>query len=238
MRPMIGIAIAATLAGPALAADLPLAAPPAPPVYNWTGLYFGINGGGAWGQQDPFDIITNRFDHASITFGGGEVGGTAGAQIQVAHVVLGTEVDLDWASIRGSSVLTPTIFGLPVPFALNATTEINWALTARARIGYAYDNWLFYATGGVAVLGAKTNLTGVLGLNPCVTISIINGNPGVLTCNGTNKRLGGTLGAGVEYGLTPNWSAKVEYLYTAAAALERSHINEVRVGVNYRFGGL
>ena len=56
--------------------------------------------------------------------------------------------------------------------------------------------------------------------------------------NGTNKRLGGTLGAGVEYGLTPNWSAKVEYLYTAAAALERSHINEVRVGVNYRFGGL
>ncbi|HEY8008616.1 MAG TPA: outer membrane beta-barrel protein [Methylocella sp.] len=107
-------------------------------------------------------------------------------------------------------------------------------------IGHDLDfaGWLFYATGGVAVLGAKTNLTGVLGLNPCVTISIINGNPGFLTCNGTNKRLGGTLGAGVEYGLTPNWSAKVEYLYTAAAALERSHINEVRVGVNYRFGGL
>jgi hypothetical protein len=108
----------------------------------------------------------------------------------------------------------------------------------RARVGYAYDNWLFYATGGLAVLGAKTNLTGVLGVNPCVTISVIDGNPGVLTCNGTNKRLGGTVGAGLEYGLTPNLSAKLEYLYTAAASLELSHINEVRVGVNYRLGGL
>ena len=58
MRRMIEIAIAATLAGPAMAADLPLAAlPVAPSVYNWTGLYFGVNGGGAWGQQDPFNIL-------------------------------------------------------------------------------------------------------------------------------------------------------------------------------------
>ena len=88
------------------------------------------------------------------------------------------------------------------------------------------------------MLGAKTNLTGVLGGNPCVTISVIDGNPGILTCNGTNKRLGGTVGAGIEYGFTPSLSAKVEYRYIAAALLELSHINEVLVGVNYRFGGL
>jgi outer membrane immunogenic protein len=152
-------------------------------------------------------------------------------------VLVGIETDLDWAGIRGSSVLTPRIFGLPAPFTLNATTGINWILTARARVGYAYDNWLFFATGGLAVLGAKTNLTGVLGGNPCVTISVTDGNPGILTCNGTNKRLGGTVGAGIEYGLTPSLSAKVEYRYIAAASLELSHINEVLVGVNYRFGG-
>ena len=38
-------------------------------------------------------------------------------------------------------------------------------------------------------------------------------------------------------GLRPNWSAKLEYRYTAAASLELSHINEVLAGVNYRFGG-
>jgi opacity protein-like surface antigen len=43
-----------------------------------------------------------------------------------------------------------------------ATTSINWDLTARARVGYANDNWLFYATGGLALLGAKTDLTGDL----------------------------------------------------------------------------
>ncbi|MGB8899733.1 MAG: outer membrane beta-barrel protein [Methylocella sp.] len=70
------------------------------------------------------------------------------------------------------------------------------------------------------------------------TFGIIGGGPGELKCSGANTRIGGTIGAGVEYGFTPNWSAKLEYLYTAAASLELSHINEVRVGVNYRFGGL
>jgi len=238
MRQVIGIALATVIAGPAMAADLPIAPPPPVLTYNWTGLYGGVNGGGAWGQQDPFNILTNRFDHDSISFSGGTVGGTAGAQLQLAHVLVGIETDLDWAGIRGSSTLTPRILGLPVPFTLNATTEINWILTARARVGYAQDNWLFYATGGLALLGAKTDLTGVRGVNPCVTVSVINGTTGLLTCSGTNKRLGGTVGAGIEYGFTANLSAKIEYRYIAAASLELSHINEVLAGVNYRFGGL
>jgi outer membrane immunogenic protein len=237
MRCIIGIALATVTAGSAMAAE-PLVTPPPVLAYNWTGIYVGINGGGAWGQQDPFNILTNRFDHDSISFSGGTVGGTAGAQLQIARVVVGIETDLDWASIKGSSTLTPRIFGLPVPFTVNAATSINWDLTARWRVGYAYDNWLFYATAGVALLGARTDLTGVLGVNPCVTISVINGTPGLLTCHGTNKRLGGTIGAGIEYGLTPNISAKIEYRYIAAASLELSHINEVLAGINYRFGGL
>lgn len=81
MRRFAGIAVATTLAGSAMAADLPLTAPPAATVYNWTGIYLGINGGGAWGQQDPFNIISNRFDHLAISYSGGEVGGTAGAEV-------------------------------------------------------------------------------------------------------------------------------------------------------------
>jgi outer membrane immunogenic protein len=236
MRLISGIALATAIAGSAMAAE-PVVTPPPVLTYDWTGLYLGINGGGAWGEQDPFNILTNRFDHDSIGFSGGTVGGTAGLQLQLGHAVLGFEADLDWAGIRGSSNIDPTIFGIPAPFTVNASTSINWDLTARTRVGYAFDNVLAYATFGVALLGAKTDLTGVLGVNPCVTISVINGTPGLLTCNGTDKRLGGIIGAGVEYGITPNISAKIEYRYIAAASLELSHINEVLAGINYRFGG-
>ena len=103
--------------------------------------------GGGWGQQDPFNIVTNRLDRASINFSGGTVGGTAGAQLQIGHAVLGFETDLNWAGIRGSANIDPTTDGLPDPFVINASTSLNWDLTARARVGYANDNWLFYATG-------------------------------------------------------------------------------------------
>ena len=105
----------------------PLVPPPPVLTYNWTGIYLGINGGGAWGQQDPFNILTNRFDHDTISFSGGTVGGTSGAQLQIAHVVVGIETDLDWASIRGSSTLTPRIFGLP--------GENKWAALAMLSAG-------------------------------------------------------------------------------------------------------
>jgi outer membrane immunogenic protein len=236
MRRVIRITLATSIAGPALAAE-PI--PPPPPVltYNWTGINGGINGGGGWGQQDPFNIVTNRFDHDSVSFSGGTVGGTAGVQLQIGHAVLGFEADIDWAGIRGSANIDPRISGIPVPFTVDASTSINWDLTARTRVGYAFDNVLAYATFGVALLGAKTVLKGVLGINPCVTVSVINGTPGTLRCDGTDKRVGATIGAGLEYGFTPNWSAKIEYRYIAAASLELSHLNEFLAGVNYRFGG-
>ncbi len=87
------------------------------------------------------------------------------------------------------------------------------------------------------MLGAKTNLTTISGVT-CGSLGLIGGSLGGFPCSGTNTRLGGTVGAGIEYGFTPNWSAKLEYRYTAAASLELSHINEILAGVNYRFGGL
>ncbi|HUJ71607.1 MAG TPA: outer membrane beta-barrel protein [Pseudolabrys sp.] len=228
-------AIVLGLAESAAAADLPqrpAAAPVFSPtaVYNWTGIYFGLNGGGGWGHQDPLNVITNRFDDASLKFSGGVAGGTAGAQIQSGHVVLGFEVDLDWAGLKGSATYTPAILGVPVGGAINATTKIDWEATARGRVGYANDNWLFYATGGLALLGAKTTFNPLLGTS-CGTFGIIN-------CSGTDKQVGAVLGGGVEYGITQNVSAKLEYLYFTAASLDISHHSEVRAGLNYRFGGL
>jgi outer membrane immunogenic protein len=229
------VALSLGLGQTALAADLsqrPVAAPllSPTPVYNWTGIYFGINGGGGWGNQEALNIITNRFANDSVSFSGGVVGGTVGAQIQSGHVVLGLEADLDWASLKGSGTFNPTIDGTPTALLINATTKIDWEATARARVGYANDNWLFYATGGLAVLGAKTSFTPALGVS-CGTFLILN-------CSGTNKQVGAALGGGVEYGFTPNLSAKLEYLYLTAVSLDISHHSEIRAGLNYRFGGM
>ncbi len=233
----VAAALAAALAQTASAADLPRRPAPAPllaptPVYNWTGIYFGLNGGGAWGRQDPLNLITNRFDGESVDFSGGVFGGTAGAQIQSGHVVLGFEADLDWANLKGSATFVPSSGGIPItpPSPVSASTSIDWEATARARIGYAQENWLFYATGGLALLGAKSTFVPAIGVS-CGTFGIIN-------CSGTSKQVGAVLGAGVEYGITQNVSAKLEYLYMTAASLDISHHSEIRAGLNYRFGGL
>jgi outer membrane immunogenic protein len=225
----------------ALAADLPQRPAASPllaptPVYNWTGIYVGLNGGYGWGHQDPLNLITNRFDKSSVSFNGGVFGGTAGAQIQSGHVVIGFEADIDWAGMKGSATFVPTIGGAPLPCggggcpAVNATTNIDWEATARARIGYAEQNWLFYATGGLAMLGTKSNFTPPAGV-ACSTFFTVN-------CSGSSKQVGAALGGGVEYGFTPNFSAKLEYLYITAASLDISHHSEIRAGLNYRFGGM
>jgi outer membrane immunogenic protein len=220
------------------AADLPTApeykAPYQAPaaVYNWTGVYLGVNGGYGWGGQDPFNLFTSRFDALSVPFNGWLFGGTAGAQIQSGHVVLGVEADIDWANITGSATVVPTVAGIPIAGgAATTTTKIDDVSTGRLRVGYALDNWLLYATAGMALVGGNTNVSTVGGF--ACTVALLTA-----VCSGTSHRIGATAGAGLEYGITQNLSAKFEYLYVAAASLEISHINEVRLGVNYRFGGI
>ena len=229
----VGMASFATLVS-AQAADLPPAPAYKAPmavqqVYNWTGFYIGVNGGWGWGTQDPLNIITNRFDSLSQSISGGVAGGTVGAQIQSGHVVLGLEADIDWANIKGSGTFIPTIGGLPIG-TFNASTNIDWESTARVRVGYANDNWLLYGTGGLALLGAKTTLTTPGGAALCGGV--------FANCTPTDRQVGAALGGGLEYGFTPNLSAKLEYLYITAMSLEISHHSEVRAGLNYRFGGM
>ncbi len=97
-----------------------------------------------------------------------------------------------------------------------------WFGTVRGRAGYAMNNVLFYLTGGLAYGGGRVDF-------------------GPLSEWQTH--LGWTVGAGVEVGLTPNWSAKAEYLYVELG--DRGYVltginngfqsNVFRLGVNYRF---
>jgi outer membrane immunogenic protein len=232
------LAGAAILLSPfaAHAADLAVKAPAAPApaaVYNWTGLYIGVNGGWAWGRQDPLDLISSRFDRESFNINGGLVGGTFGAQIQQGAIVLGFESDIDWADITGSRVTIPTIAGVPIGATLNVNSKIEAVATARARAGVAINNWFIYSTGGAAFIKETASGSTIAGI-PCGTLGVLP------SCAESHWRPGLALGGGVEWGFASNWTAKAEYLYVAAAGTGASvdRLNLVRAGINYKFGGL
>jgi outer membrane immunogenic protein len=103
-----------------------------------------VNGGWGWGQQDPLNVISTRFDRDSFNINGGMVGGTVGAQIQQGFILLGVEADLDWADITGSRVTIPSVAGMPIGGVFNFNTKWEALGTARLRAGVA----LIYTTAG------------------------------------------------------------------------------------------
>lgn len=227
------VATLSLIGGGALAADLP-AAPvvrsPAAAVYNWTGVYVGANGGYAWGKQDPLVLFANRFDRSSMDVDGGMIGGTVGAQIQQGYVVFGVEADLDWANIKGSYVVTPAVLGIGSGITLNMTSDINAIGTARVRAGVAMNNVLLYATGGAAFVRTSANGTSIAGA-ACGTLGVFP------NCAASAWHPGVAAGLGIEYGVTPNWSVKGEYLYIQAVGtgVSADKLNTLRAGINYRF---
>jgi outer membrane immunogenic protein len=231
-RIVFAAAAIAASAGSALAADLPSMKapllPPPPPAFSWAGAYAGINIGAVIGNGEFASVVPMT--------GGGFSGGVGlGYNWQFSpNWVFGVEAD---AAYRG-----------PVNPGWNqlgwaASSDIGYIGTFRARLGYALDHLLIYATGGLAYgnVIAPRNYGGVM--LPGVVGIREGGNDTVLP--------GWTVGAGAEYALTSNWSVKAEYLYTQlqnsnpqywvitwpttipVSTSTSEHI--VRLGVNYRF---
>jgi len=213
--------ITAAMATPSLAADLPRPAYKAPVYvapFSWSGFYVGINGGYAWGSTKLTNVVgTQSFDTT-----GGLAGGTLGYNLQTGNWVWGLEGDIDASWLKGDSTSAPLCAG-----GVGCELKQTWFGTARGRIGYAFDRWLPYATGGLAVGDSK--------------ITVPNSN------SQTDTRVGWTAGAGLEWAFLGAWSAKIEYLYAdlgtktcaAATCVVATDVdmteNIVRLGINYRF---
>ena len=160
-----GAALMALIGTSALAADMPLKAPPAPvaPAWSWTGFYGGINGGYGWNRSTGDEYAINP---AGVLFGagtdsgvagvvrprGGLFGGQAGYNWQSQSIVYGLEADIQWSGIKGSgSGIDPCCNGAPgAPGLFTANANLQWFGTARGRIGVlASPNTLLYVTGGL-----------------------------------------------------------------------------------------
>jgi outer membrane immunogenic protein len=190
--------------GSTLAADLPPSMPPpppprapaayvpiAPPMYNWGGIYIGINGGYAYGSSSQNWTSLVGASTGNFNIQGALAGGTLGANFQTGQFVFGIEGDGDWTNITGSTSSTNAICG-------SCTTSNNWLATLRARAGVAWDRVLIYATAGGAAGDIKSSVPAV----------------GALTAgSSTSTEFGWTAGGGLEFGITDNLTAKLEYLY-------------------------
>jgi outer membrane immunogenic protein len=239
---------AIAMAGSAFAAE-PLPPPPPPvPIFSWTGLYAGIQVGYAW-DHDPvtvtsflptafvvipslptFFAVDNLSENPRGVIGGAHLG----YNLQMNQWVLGLE-----GSVDGTSVHTD-IFS-PLGFAtLNTRSDIQGSI--RLRLGVAFDRALLYATGGAAFAGITTIYT--------------TGVPFFITESDSKTRSGWTVGGGIAYAVTDNWSIRAEYRYSDfghqidypfAVLISpfgtfsvQHHLtqNQVQFGISYKFGSV
>jgi outer membrane immunogenic protein len=207
--------LAAAMALPSYAADMSrpaFMAPSSAAPWNWTGFYVGINGGYGFGKSNWTNVGATTGD---FNVSGALAGGTIGYNLQMSQIVLGAEADIDASWIRGTDA------------TVCCETRNTWMGTARVRLGYAFDRWLPFISGGAAFGDVRMTPLGF--------------------ASATDTRFGWTAGGGLEYAFMGAWSAKVEYLY---ADLGRSSCgagtcgvandvtfkaNIVRGGINYHF---
>jgi len=171
-------------------------------VYDWSGLYIGINGGGG-SSHNCWDVLLDTGAYGSEgchNATGGTIGGQIGYRWQAANWVFGLEGQGNWADFSGSSTSTSVNLGdLAGNFVDHETirSRINSFGLITGQVGYAFNNVLLYVKGGVAVVDNK--------FDRFATTS------GTLLASSSDTRWGGTVGAGLELGLSPNWSLGVEY---------------------------
>src|SRR5215813_2090979 len=258
----------------AQAADMPVKAlPPVAPGVNWTGFYVGGHIGYGWGNKDfslP-DIAGQKFGDCTgshqecFDFSklgspalsqklAGLLGGVqAGFNLQSGAFVYGVEGQLSWTDMKKDSLsklgqfrYVNCWYDIAKEIDLKAHTEVSWVATLSGRIGYVIDRVLIYAKGGVAFADQDYNWI------------VTKGSHDLATAKFSDTRTGWMVGAGAEWALWHNWSAKLEYNYmdfgteTINAATNvclsgqcsrkdvrvdiDEHMHVVKLGINYRFG--
>lgn len=187
--------------------------------YDWSGFHIGVNAGYASQYQDNLGSLPFGGNIGGMSNDGAMGGAQIGYDHQISNIVLGMEADIQFSGETRSDFKG----------VVTVTNDSNIAASLRARVGYAIDNTLIYATGGLAK-----------------GYSDFSADAGPFRHDeGSFDSLGYTLGAGIEYGIDDNVSVKLEYLYTDLGEDHQTvlglpvnmapDLQTVRLGLNFRF---
>lgn len=217
------------LPGAGFAADLPLKARAAKTVYEWTGFYvgghFGYGDAGFGPGTNPLPLQGGLLPHSATGFSGGY---QLGYNRQFANrVVIGIEADATFTSPTDGPALAHSL----APFH----TTIDYVGTVRSRIGYAFDRFMPYVTGGAAWGHTHINVNDGDGVTSLFPVG--------------HYQAGWTAGLGLEYAVSGNWTAKAEYDYVDLSRKTYDlsgfglgsvnvdpRIHLFKLGLNYQFG--
>ena len=212
-----------------VAIRLPVKAPASIPLYDWSGLYFGGHVGYSRGsaQVELGDPDPTSFRKSFGSLSGGVQAGYN--RVLPSRLLLGVEADLSFLNALSADELawfrtTPDT---------DIAEKVEMMGTLRGRVGYAFDHWMVYATGGFAwSLGRFIQTPGV-----------VDDTDRVL-----HLHTGWAAGAGTEVAIAPSWTLRLEYLYrnfgnadvvfpSGATAGSSYDIHTARMGLNYKIGG-
>lgn len=234
LKQFIGISFLAAfgMTNTAQAADLTVVeeAVVVTPAFSWTGFYAGMHAGYGWADLDTYYSENLGVGGKPDGFLGG---GQVGYNYELSnHVVLGLEADAAFADLKDDGKQGSS------DFAFGTGAKISALGTVRGRAGYAVDRVLPYVTGGFAWANARTGVT--------------VGGDAIQNFSFTDSKVftGWTVGAGLEYAVTNNITAKVEYLYADLGSkdlsphpfgasfqvpADLSSLQTVKFGLNYKF---
>jgi outer membrane immunogenic protein len=177
--------------------------------------------------------------------------------MQFGSFVAGVEADINYIDrSNGSSVLITNTgtTGTGDTYRLTRGDANNYYGTLRGRLGFAFDRFLVFGTGGLAWGGKQGGVSGVFTPNALAGTPSDGTAGAMLSSNGnSNSNVGWALGGGVEYAFSNAWSVKLEYLHVDLGSKTRSvgvigaatargfdvsgdnKFDVVRAGVNFRF---
>jgi outer membrane immunogenic protein len=243
-----GVIAVALIGTPAFAADMAVPAtsyyPKLPPaIYDWTGIYVGGHIGGG--------MLVDSVSQNGVSPGGfnltgtgnlrpaGVIGGAqVGANYEFVPWVVGVEASWTDSAISGNTLIGTTSAAFPQE---RFTSQAEWFAALTGRVGYAANDWLFYAKAGGAWMNVRYTEDILTAASPTVA-------PGVTAVTQviTDNRTGFTVGVGIEFGLVENLSGKIEYDFydfgsrnynfnAITPVSVNSNLHTIIVGLNYRF---
>ena len=273
MKKLLLVTSALVATSPAFAADLPLKAPPVAVPFSWSGCHVGAHIGSGTDRvnySDPGTLVPagglflaptvlQNFTPADASFSAtGQpafLGGVqAGCDYQFNnHLVIGIGGDFSWTNL--GSLANDPFFGGKNGSPMTLSTRTDEIATITGRVGYAFDNVLFYGKGGAAFAHDRYAVNNSANVNEAV-LGCSTPTIAFTGCNltGGTDRWGWTAGVGVEWAFDKNWSAMVEFdhygfnaktvsmnvvgntFFVTPANLTIKHdIDTVKIGLNYRF---